>query len=199
MKPFLKDTILGGLAFLGLPSTRAVILMYHSIEEKPGHFNFISPETFRLQMAYLAEKKTPVISLAELVRRLQKKEPLGGAVSITFDDGYRDNLTNAFPVLKRYNFPATIFMVTNLVGRVDKNGQQRLSLQELQTLEASGLVDIEPHTKSHPRLSKLDARAVRDEVASSKGDIEEMLGKKATLFAYPYGDFDETTPRVVQE
>lgn len=194
-----KDAILGGFSFLGLPRDRAVILMYHSIDDRPDHFNSVAPDTFARQMSYLSAQKLNVIQLSELVRRLCEKLPLRGSVVITFDDGYRNNLTNALPVLRQQGFPATIFVVTDLIDKTDENGLERLSRQELQALEASGLVDIEPHTKSHPRLSKLDAGAAREEIAGSKVKLEEMLGKKATLFAYPYGDYGETTPRLVRE
>lgn len=196
---FAKDAFLSGFSFLGLPHDRAVILMYHSIADRPDHFNSVAPQVFARQMAHLARCKYLVISLSELVRRLRERVPLGGSVVITFDDGYRNNLTNAFSVLKRYNFPATIFVVTDLVGGTDRNGLERLSLEELRTLEASGLVDIEPHTKSHMRLSKLDEEAAREEIAGSKRSLEELLKKKAALFAYPHGDFCEATPRLVEE
>ena len=160
----LKDAILGGFSFLGLPCDRAVILMYHSIDDRPDHFNSVAPDTFARQMSYLSAQKLNVFQLSELVRRLCEKLPLRGSVVITFDDGYRNNLTNALPVLRQHGFPATIFVVTDLIDKTDENGLERLSRQELQALEASGLVDIEPHTKTHPRLAGIDTDIARGEI-----------------------------------
>jgi len=182
-----------------LPKNRAVILMYHSVSDTPNYFSAVTPEVFAEQMAYLAHKGYPVISLTELVRRLKAKEQLGGSVVITFDDGYKDNHDIAFPVLKKHNFPATIFVTTDLVGKSDKRNLARMSVEELKGLELSGLISIEPHTKSHPKLATLAPAEAREEIVGSKAFLEQALGKKCRFFATPYGSFSEETVRVIQE
>lgn len=181
-----------------LPHDRAVILMYHSLSGREDYFSSITPEAFGWQMEYLAEHSYSVVPLRELVRRLQNKESLGGSVAITFDDGYRDNFTDAFPILKKYNFPATIFVTTGAIGTADKRDLQRMSAQELIEMESSGLVSIEPHTTSHPRLSQLSHTAALEEVTESKSALESLLKKKCTLFAYPYGDFNTETVQLIR-
>lgn len=198
MKSLLKDIFFTLMRF-PLTRNRAVILMYHSISGRTDYFAHVTPAEFERQMAYLAEKHIDVIPLAELVRRLKTGESLNGSVAITFDDGYRDNYTVVFPVLKKRRFSATIFVTTDLVGQKDKHGFERLTVAEVQEMEASKLITIEPHTRSHPRLAKLSRDEARKEIAGSKEAVEKMSGKTATLFAYPYGDFSGETARLVQE
>ena len=173
---------------------RASILMYHSISERKEYFSAVSPEEFNRQMAYLAGKKHSVISLAELVRRLGARESLRGAVVLTFDDGYRDNYTTVFPLLAQYGFPATIFVTTDRIG-----SPGYCSAAELREMQDSGLIAIEPHTLSHPKLAKLPRAEAAREVCESRQALQEILGTLPTLFAYPYGSFTEETVELVRE
>lgn len=172
--------------------------MYHSVAEKPDHFNSVSPATFEQQMMYLAQKRIPVISLETLVDRLKKGLSLGGAVVITFDDGFRNTYTTALPVLKRYGFPSSVFVATGLIGSTDTNGMEYMSEEELRQMHAAG-VDIEPHTKTHPKLSQLSPEDARSEILESKLVISTLLGKECKRFAYPYGNFMGETRRLVAE
>lgn len=199
MKRLLKNILFWFASSVRLPNNRASILMYHSIRDTPDYFGSVSPRSFEAHMAYLAQKKVPVISLAELTRRLEVGASLGGSVVITFDDGYRDNFTHAYPILKKYGFHATIFMVTDLIGKSDTRGFRHLSFEELKEMEASGLVSIEAHTKSHPKLATLAAVFAREEVEGSKCILEELLRKRVTQFAYPYGNCSDETVRIVKD
>ena len=173
---------------LHLPRERASILMYHSISERKDYFSTVSPEAFSRHLAYIAGKKYPAIPLVELVRRLRAGEALAGSIAFTFDDGYHDNYTTVFPLLKQYNFPATIFVTTNLIGTPGY-----CSAIELREMYDSGLVAIEPHTLSHPKLAKLSRAEADGEIRESRRVLEEVLGTTPTLFAYPYGSFTEET------
>ena len=180
-----------------LPQDRAAILMYHSVSPGVDYFMNVEPDDFERHMAYLAEQKITVIALSELVARLKARKPLGGTVVLTFDDGYRDNYTVAFPILKKYGFPSTIFVTTDMIGKTDKRGLERLSVAEMKEMHASGLIDIEPHTKTHPKLATLPDDVAREEILGSKRAIEEMLGTSPRLFAYPYGSFNDSTECLV--
>lgn len=196
----LKDGLFWAFGIGAGLKDRAVILMYHSIEDRPGHFNSVAPDNFEKQMQYLASHSYAVISLSELVERLLQKRSIERCVVITFDDGFRNNYSNVFPILKKYKFPATIFVTTGWIsGRDDKSGLEYLREDELREVETSGLIDIEPHTVSHPKLAELSLERAREEIAGSKQHIEELLGKKCRFFAYPYGNYDEATARVVSE
>lgn len=198
MKSFLKS-IFFSLPFGKIGRNRASILMYHSVSDRSDYFANVLPQEFEGQMQYLAREKFSVISLLELVRRLRAGESLGGAIILTFDDGYRDNYTDVFPVLKRFDFPATIFVTTDQIGSVDARGIKHLSIAEMKEIESSGLVSIEPHTKSHPKLGALLPKAAREEITGSKKVVENLLSKTATIFAYPYGNFNDDTLRIVKE
>jgi peptidoglycan/xylan/chitin deacetylase (PgdA/CDA1 family) len=198
MKSFLKSIALGGMAFWGLSADRAVVLMYHSLEESDRWFMNVRPANFERQMAYIAKKGFPVISLAELARRIREKLPLGGSIVITFDDGYRDNYTTALPALRRYGFPATIFVATDRIGTTDARGLQYVSAEEIQELEAGGLITIQPHTMSHPRLAEVPLEEARAEVTGSKLALESLLGSRRGLFAYPYGSYNAATADMVR-
>ena len=194
MKNLSKEIFFRALPKISLPKDRASVLMYHSISDRQDLFSAVSPEAFQKQMAYLAGKRYPVIPLAELVRRLRAHEPLGGSVALTFDDGYRDNYTTVFPLLKQYNFPATIFVTTNLIGMPGY-----CSAGELREMYDSGLVAIEPHTLSHPKLAKLSRADAEHEIRDSREKLQDIIGTAPNLFAYPYGSFSEETTAMVRE
>ncbi len=194
MNPFFKNVFFKCVPKPMLPRGRASILMYHSVSDSGDYFSAISLAVFKKQMAYLAGKKYSIIPLAELARRLRAHGPLGGAAVLTFDDGYHDNYTNVFPLLGQYGFPATIFITTDLIGTPGY-----CSAEELRTMHRSGLISIEPHTLSHPKLAKLSRAEAAREIRESRRVLQEILGVAPTLFAYPYGSFSEETVGLVRD
>lgn len=182
---------------MGLPHDYAVVLMYHSISEV-DYFSAVRASDFELQMAYLFTSKLPVITLAELTRRLTAGESLGGSVAITFDDGYEDNYTVAYPILKKYRFPATVFVTTSLIGQTDKRGLKRITEQQIKEFEQDGLVSIQPHTVSHPKLAVVSRSVAKEEICESRSRLENLLGKTCDQFAYPYGNFTDETIEILQ-
>lgn len=197
MKNFVRNLI---SAFLNVfsfaaPKNRVAVLMYHSV----GRNNIpstVSPENFAQQMAYLKEKRSQVISLANLADILEKKQPWPAqAVVLTFDDGYADNFTFAWPILQKYNFPATIFLTTGTVGgeKIKKTGERlpMLAWPEIAKMQKSGLIDFQPHTISHPRLSEISLGEAQKEISQSRAVIQERLGKEARFLAYPYGAYNQ--------
>ena len=195
-KASLKSAWFALAPYRPLASDRASILMYHSIAEN-GRFFTVSPPVFERQMAYLRARRVPVITLAALLERLAAGEPAGGTVVITFDDGYADNYEQAFPVLRRYGFPATIFLVPNASDRTAS--LPRLSRAQLGEMLDSGLITIEPHSLTHPHLPSLPPEAVRREIVGSKAAVERLTIRVCRCFAYPYGDYDEMTASVVRD
>ncbi len=199
MRSWFKNIVFGLLPKARLKEDEAIILMYHSIGDRKDYFSSVSKKSFVQQMEYLHAAGIPVISLPELIRRLKDGQLLGGAVVITFDDGYEDNYLAAFPVLKRFNFPATIFLTTDLIGKEDKRNLSRLNGEQTREMAQSGLIYFEPHTRSHPRLSQLPEDEVREEIVGSKKAVEELTGKTCSSFAYPYGDYNHVAKRLVEE
>ncbi|MBN2311374.1 MAG: polysaccharide deacetylase family protein [Candidatus Hydrogenedentes bacterium] len=173
------------------------ILTYHSVGSREHEMN-VSVEAFRAQMAWLAEHCRP-IPLAEAAQAAP-------GVAVTFDDGYRDNLTHAAPVLHEFGIPATVFVVAGRMGGMldhdhDPATSSLLTWDEARELASAG-VEIGAHSMSHRRLAHLDPAEQRDEIAESARLIERHLGAPPASFAYPFGaatDYTETTVRLVRE
>lgn len=176
--------------------SRARILTYHSVGHRRYEMN-VTPEAFAAQMAWLASNQK-IISL--------ESAATGGAgVALTFDDGYRDNLINALPILEHYGFPATIFVVSGclgatLPGEKEPDSGILLSAEELREAASRGLA-IGGHTRRHPRLSTLSPESQMEEIAGCKADLEDILESPIQTFAYPYGsalDYDAESVAAVR-
>jgi len=173
--------------YLPLSSDGFRVLLYHSVTDKLDEAdieeNTIHKELFHSQMEYLSVNKFNVISASEAVKSLiaGKKFP-ASTICIAFDDGYRNILRNAFPILQKFNFPCTIFVTNDLVGN-----DGYLNKAELKDLSDSGLAELGGHGKTHRALSSLRLQELKKEISDSRGDIEEITGTKVVLFAYPFG------------
>jgi len=182
----------------------ASILMYHSVGENDEFFT-VRPSEFSWQMEFLSNSGCKVMRLKELLAKILRKEDLPPkSIALTFDDGYEDNYLTAFPILKKYNFPATIFLVTGRIGNknyVNKRGINlpMLDWNQIKEMHNSGLIDFEPHTVSHPKLSQIDYNSAKREIMESKDVIENKLNKKCDFFAYPYGDFNKNVLELVRQ
>ena len=190
---------MGGFYFLWLsPKYTLPILTYHNISYEKGSF-FVSPENFAKQMEYINKKGYEVITLDELVVSIKNKKQLKrNKVVITFDDGYKDNFTYAYPILKKFSFPATIFLVTNFIGKEFKgDGKEFLSWNEVMAMSKDGIF-FGGHTKTHFDLGEVsDEKFTFEEIAGSKKAIEEKTGMQVDYFCYPSGAFNEKTKELV--
>jgi peptidoglycan/xylan/chitin deacetylase (PgdA/CDA1 family) len=170
------------------------ILSYHRFGPGGGKM-VVSPANFAAQLDYLARNDYRVIPLGQLVGYLAGKQALPQrAVVITIDDGYESAYRHAFPLLRKYGFPATVFVYTDFVG-----SGEALSWAQLQELAASGLIDIQAHSKSHRNLIdraaaetdqqyrqglELEAKAPRD-------ILERRLAVQVRHYAFPFGDAND--------
>jgi peptidoglycan/xylan/chitin deacetylase (PgdA/CDA1 family) len=198
-KAALKKAVKGGAAVLGtlLPSAGdSRILTYHSIGSRSHEMN-VDPGLFRDQMKWLTTQ-FDVIALSEAARGAP-------GVALTFDDGYRDNLVNAAPVLTDLGLSATVFMVAGrgggFIGSEMAEEDRLMTWDEVRAIESAGFT-IGAHTMTHPRLATLCEADQREEISGSKRRIEGALGHGVEEFAYPYGsalDFDATSVRLVGE
>jgi peptidoglycan/xylan/chitin deacetylase (PgdA/CDA1 family) len=170
------------------------ILMYHSIEYEKDNGLRIPKEKFRAQMQYLKDNKFTPISLDELYNAMIfNKQIPEKPIVITFDDGYVDNYINAYPILKEFNFKATIFMVSGCI-----NSPSYLNENQLRELEQNN-IDIESHSANHVRMNELNYEEQKNELSVSKSVLEKVLKKEIKYFAYPYGRFTATTEKLLQE
>jgi|GEM_PF-784508 peptidoglycan/xylan/chitin deacetylase (PgdA/CDA1 family) len=198
LKGIVKDTVSTVIRMLPAPRNCAVILAYHSIGDDGTIFS-ITPKKFEEHMRWLKEKKFNVVSLSQLAAYRKAGSIPRNTVAITFDDGYRDNYTHALPILERYHFPATVFVITGKIGAQWKLGKTALPLmneEELRAIHASGLVDIQAHTVTHPRLPKIPTADAAAELAESKQVIERMFGPCEHI-AYPHGAYSQSVRAAV--
>ncbi|WP_244208992.1 polysaccharide deacetylase family protein [Paenibacillus ferrarius] len=170
------------------------VLNYHSIGVESGNTYVLPPDEFARQMAYLAAQHYTPLTLGDFVRIIEKKQPSPPKpVLLTFDDGYANNAEVALPILQRYGFPATLFLSTGAVGQPGY-----LSWPQVQELSAAGW-DIAPHGITHPHLPKVSREQQREELAESRQVIEHELGKRVDVFAYPYGEYNADTLKLLSE
>lgn len=174
------------------------VLMYHKVNPyfyDGGKGLRVTPEAFREQMEYLYERGYHTVSLDQLMGHWQKKGDLPSKpVVITFDDGYEDNYRFAFPVLKKFGFTATIFLVYDDIGGFnvwdDKNNVAHhirlLSWNQIDIMKGEGIT-FESHTLTHPNLTQITPEAARREITESKRKLEKRLGTEVNFIAYPYG------------
>lgn len=167
---------------------KIVILNYHKVDD---YFSSLSipPRDFDNQMAFLKKIGFETISLEQLRGVLAREEvelperPL----IITFDDGYRDNYTNAYPILKKYGFTGVIFVITSFI---DRKLPYYISWDMAKEMQESGVIDIESHTVNHISMTELNDEKLRRELTESKKRIEEVLDKPAEYVAYPTGTYN---------
>jgi peptidoglycan/xylan/chitin deacetylase (PgdA/CDA1 family) len=169
------------------------VLVYHSVSARAdGEYN-ITPAKFAEQMGFLARRGYRSITMAEFKRYMHNgTRPDGKLVLLTFDDGYENNYTIAYPVMRRYGFVGTMFMITGWAG-----SKPFISWDEAARLQRAGW-DMMPHTVTHPQLPLLSEEQQLKEIVGSKKAIERHLGTKADVLAYPYGHRSQTTYRIVR-
>ncbi|HZF79082.1 MAG TPA: polysaccharide deacetylase family protein [Rubrivivax sp.] len=180
------------------------VLCYHRLGT--GHSKMIiSPAKFEEQMAYLANSGYHVVRLSDLRAFMAGERPLPAkSVVISFDDGYESVYRHAFPILKKYNFPATLFMYSDFIGARDA-----LTWWQLDELARSGLVDLQAHSKTHRNLterepdeSEFDYRKRVDLELRTPREVFEKrmaaLGAKVRHFAYPYGSANDVVLEAMQ-
>lgn len=175
---------------------RVRILMYHSISRRvddrshPYYRTVTTPERFAQHMELLRGDGHRVMSLGDALHWMNAPVPDDGSeqpspVVVTFDDGFADFFTQAFPVLDALQIPATVFLATGCLNGRFVNGQPCLRRSEVSELAARG-VTFGSHTVSHPRLVHLGQSDIDKELLRSRQDIEQITGAPVSLFSYPY-------------
>ena len=189
------------------------ILMYHMISKHKKNAKFnglrVTPTEFEKQIKYLSDNNWTFFTMSELI---EKRDNLPSkSIAITFDDGYEDNFTNAFPILKKYNAKATIYLVLDRHDREwsskrkkknstgELKNEPKLLDEQIVELINSGLIEIGSHTMTHDNLPTLDKEQKIDEIRNSKLEIEKKFNTKCNSFCYPFGLYDKEDIKLVEE
>lgn len=180
----------------------AVIVQYHHVDAETPAATSISPDLFAQHMAYLAENDFEVWALPRLLEALKNGEPMPGkVVAITFDDGYESVYSEALPVLRKHDFPFTVFVNTALVG-----GAGYMGWDVLRELADEGHT-IANHTVSHAHLvRRLEDETVaqwqvriKREMSEPEAVLRDKLGHSPKLLAYPYGEYNHRVQVLAKE
>lgn len=188
----------------GVNSSKAVkynnesipVLMYHSISnENDNNLMKVPKDQFSSQMKYLKDNGYYTLSANEFYNFIVNDVPVPKkSVLITFDDGYQNQYDNAYPILKKYKFHATMFIITNYLDK----GTLYLKSNELKEMSDNG-IDIESHTLNHAKLDKLSYSDQLANLKDSKDKLENICGKAVRFIAYPYGYFNINTVKACQK
>jgi peptidoglycan/xylan/chitin deacetylase (PgdA/CDA1 family) len=172
------------------------VICYHSIGEDPSGKNpiIISVEKFRQHLQTIKDDGYTTLTMAQLSDYVLRDKPIPEkSVVLTFDDGYIDNYTNVFPILKEFNMNATIFVISTYL-----DGVFYMTPNQVKEMSDYG-IDIESHTVTHRRLSELSYEEQLNELKKSKDTIEGITGKPIIAIAYPEGKFNEDTKKAMME
>lgn len=175
---------------------RIPILMYHVIEDYTGPYEelYVSPQIFSQQMEYLKDQGFNAVTLNSVIEHWQNNSPLPEKpIVLTFDDGYRSIYTQAFPILKQYQFSATLFIY---IRKIDT--ASGLTTQMIQEMAEYGL-EIGSHTLTHSDLTKLKESYLIKEIKESKKRLENLTLQEVTTFCYPAGRYNQTVQKYTTE
>lgn len=194
------DLLFGGRAHRMILRATAAVMVFHRVDDRlKGNPITCTVDQFRRYCDFFAQHFR-VIPLSEMVDRLIGGRPLGGCLSITFDDGYLDNYEIAAPELEKRGLPATFFIASGLIGTntqpwwdEDWHAQAYwMNWSHVRELQTRGF-EIGAHTVTHADLSKVRGEGAFLEIAGSKKRIEDEIGREVTLFSYPYGSAKHMT------
>ena len=173
---------------------RIPILMYHSIsDDDPNNSLLVPPDMFDEQMAWLEENNFTSMSMDEAIEAMNTGKVPKRPVVITFDDGYMDNYTSAFPSLKEHNMNGTFFVITSGVD----NGYY-MSSDMLREMQDAGMI-IENHTENHVELNNLSREEAIDEIRNAQTFLREVIGAEANYLCYPVGRYSDETIEIAKE
>ncbi|MCQ2015695.1 polysaccharide deacetylase family protein [Clostridium butyricum] len=174
---------------IGIP-----VLYYHSVDENAANEVTITPEKLKEQLDYINDNNYVTITMTELYDHIENNKPIPEkSILITFDDGYMNNYTEAFPMLKELNMTATIFCVGNSL-----DGSYYLSEEAIKEMSDYG-IDIESHTVNHVHLDTMSYDEQLLELKNSKNILEKITGKEVLSLAYPFGDYNDNTIKAAKD
>lgn len=175
------------------------VLLYHNLESPLTGYRTtnITPDLFKEHMLGLKERGYNTILVSDYYKYINGEFNMPeNPIMITFDDGYLSNYEDAYPVLKELGMCATIFIVTSTVGEEPSGGKvntPHFNWEQAIEMQNSGVIDIQSHSYSHKNMSLISESVLNDELSFSLRDLNEHIPKEVSIFAYPYGGYNENT------
>lgn len=168
------------------------VLMYHAVGDTPWGIEelFVTTSNLEAQLAYLVNHGYDPIWFEDLSHVQDYDKP----VILTFDDGYDDNYTQLFPLLKKYNVKATVFVIAGYIG-----SNHKATEAQIREMADSGLVSIQSHTLTHEYLDTMNADAQEYELSESKKVLTRVTGRIPYVLCYPTGRFNKLTVEIGQK
>lgn len=175
------------------------ILSYHSISDEQSSIS-ISTNIFEKQIIFLKKLSYETVNFDEIDPNKKNQ------IILTFDDGYKDILINALPILKKYNFKATCFFVTNLIGKNNNwdNKKENYKIKELMNPDdikewyENGM-SVQSHSHNHLDLTKLSNMEIINELEYSKKYLKEKFNIKSDVFCYPFGKVNRNVYEITKK
>jgi len=186
------------------------VLAYHKIDHPTADVKirgaFTSPKRFAKQISYLKKQGFIFYTAAELIQHYRENgEFPARGITITFDDGWKDNFANAFPVMRDLGVKATIFLVPDVIGKISdrviadgESPREHLSAENIVVMSRHG-IEFGSHSMTHLLFDKASPEEIEREVRESKSFIENLAQKPCETFAYPAGFFTETAKKAVAD
>ena len=179
---------------------RIPVLMYHSISNSKNPLS-VSINSFEKQMRFMNQNAFKTTSLCNL-----ENIKSGKFFIITFDDGYEDVFLNALPILKKYNFTATCFFVSNLIGKYNVWDEDKENFIKLNLMNNSQIslwidnnMDVGSHTADHKNLLNLNSNDKKIQINEPKKYFNELFNIDVKTFSYPFGAFDDESFNIVKD
>jgi peptidoglycan/xylan/chitin deacetylase (PgdA/CDA1 family) len=188
-------------AHRGLPVYATRILMYHNIVNERTADKFdVRIDAFKMQMDFLYKNDFNVITFDEMMKNIKAGYEGHKDVVLTFDDGGMDIYLYAFPILKEYNFKATIFLVSKWISEADAvtDKKKYLGLKEIREMQSYG-ISFGSHSCHHKKLTDLSIERCRDEIFESKVKLGKTINSEIKYFCYPGGFFNEDIKGLVKK
>jgi len=183
-----------------------VVMMYHSVGD-PAKFGNVSTRRFRRDLELFTNEFT-VVDIPEVM----VPDSDGRRIAITFDDGYENFFTEAYPILREYDLPATIFLTSGFIGSrnseriserhnlADASDPAMMTPEQIRSLVDDDSIHIGNHTRNHPRLPDIaDRDRLHEEILGAKQDLESEFDTAITRFSYPHGAYDRASVEIVRE
>ncbi|AQT61928.1 polysaccharide deacetylase family protein [Cellvibrio sp. PSBB023] len=200
---YLMRVMVAMIAYLALPASAAVVILYHHVSDTTPKSTSISPAAFEAQMDYLAKNNFTVVPLLELTEKLRKGEPLPDkTVAISFDDSYASVYESAFPRLKKRGWPFTFFVNTDAVG----TGKIFVNWDQLREMAKAGAT-IANHSSSHTHLPRREGSEsaaqwrdrITQDINNAQQKIKQEIGTAPMILAYPFGEYDVDVQRIAKK